>query len=310
MSPAENCSGGVLRFFGTIWERITDLLALLKRCRFSIIMLLAGLVFLVWAPQGQDVLRGLVEWQKKVFPAIIKLIFFFTALILWAVNIWYWARTLLRISNTPPQYPSPPGEKWRKFLRKHIPRGLGVCAFAAVAVAFFNASRESSEIDQATMHNLGYLCLALGLVFYLVAIFRRKVFSALHDRLIQTKAADRPGFRLAISIFQVDTGDKDFSAVLHGVKELDRNSLLLLAASLLLSLSLFLLFLFWPGSAAFFGTATIVLLAASSWIAFGSMLIYFADAYRVPFQLLQRQPCRAYLAESDPTDGSSRQING
>jgi hypothetical protein len=278
--------GGVLKIFRALWEWVKDLGAILRLCRFSVIMLMAGLIFLLWAPQGQDVLRGLAEWQNEMLRAMVKLILFFVALVLWATNAWYWARVMLRFSYDDPETANFAREGRRKFLRKHLPRLLGLCAFLAVAAAFFKASMAYGAGDSLnigrTLDILGYVCLALGVVFYLLTILRRKVSSVLHSRLMEMPFAKRTVIRSAVSVLKVDTGEKDYSAGLHSVREIETNSRLLLSASLLLSLVLFLLFLFWPTSAAFFGAATIVLLAASSWIPFGSTLVHFSNLIRLP----------------------------
>ena len=45
----------------TWWDGLRERLLTLKPCRFAVIMVLAGLVFLIWAPQGADVVRALAE---------------------------------------------------------------------------------------------------------------------------------------------------------------------------------------------------------------------------------------------------------
>ncbi|WP_432823193.1 hypothetical protein [Trichloromonas sp.] len=278
--------GVVLVLFRALWEWVKDLGSILKLCRFSVIMLLAGLAFLLLSPQGEDVLRGLAEWQYEKSRAVVKLILFFVALVVWAVNAWYWARVMLRFPFDEPDTLSPSREGRRRFLRKHVPRLLGLGGFLAVAAAFFKAAMVYGENDilnvGQTLDLLGYACLVLGVFFYLGTMLRRKASSAIYNQLMDTKLTDRAVFRSAASVFKVDRGEKDFSADLHSIWNIETNSKLFLAASLLLSLFLFLLFLFWPVAAAFFGTATILLLAASSWIPFGSMVVHFSRLARIP----------------------------
>ncbi len=278
--------GVVLKVSQSLWERAKDLGAILKLCRFSVIMLLFGLAFLLLVPQGQDVLRDLAEWQHEKFRAAVKLGFFFIALVLWAINSWYWARVMLRFPFDEPQSLSPSREGWRRFLRKHIPRLLGLSAFVVVAVAFFSASKAYGESDilnvGQTLNFLGYTCLVLGGLFYLGTILRRKISSALYQRLMGMKLTDHGVFRAATAVFNVDTGEQDFSAELHSMWNIEPNSRLALGTSLFISLVLFLLFYLWPVAAAFFGAATIVLLAVSCWIPLGSMAVHATNLARVP----------------------------
>ena len=285
-SDRDSLFGWLLERLQSLWAFLKDLGAVLILCRFSVLMLLAGLAFLLWTPQGQDVLRDLAEWQQEQLRAVIKLGLFFVALVLWAVNSWYWARIMLRFP-----FADSVADDWRRdarrrFLRKQVPRIIGAAAFVAVATAFFKTS--SGYIQAGNMaviqthHILGYTCLAMAIVFYLLTALRRKVSSAVHSKMITSKLAEGGWFRLLAGIFVVDSGEKDFSADLHSVRNLDPQSVLALVGSLLVSVLLFLLFLIWPVSAAVFGTATIVLLAAASWIPFGSTLVHLSRLARFP----------------------------
>lgn len=53
--------GWLLVRLKSLWASLIDFGEILLRYRFSVLMLLAGLQFLLWTPQGQDVLRNLVR---------------------------------------------------------------------------------------------------------------------------------------------------------------------------------------------------------------------------------------------------------
>ncbi len=263
-----------------IWERFKDLGAVLQPCRFSVIMLLVALLFLLLAPQGQDVLRDLAEWEGGFSAAFGKLFLFFAAMLAWALNVWYWARVMLKFSFAEPRGLSEKQKIRQQRMRKYVPRTLGVLAFLAVGGAFFKASYAYPENDPGGVAStLGYLalaCMAGALLFYLFTAVRRPAARALRTRLLSAPTEKQAHYRPLIEVLDVDSGDQAYTAQLHSIKDISAVSRKVLWASMLLSLLLFLLFWIWPTSAAFFGAATILLLAASSWVPFGSMVVYWA----------------------------------
>jgi hypothetical protein len=106
--PAVPPPGGIVKESPvppTGWEGLRERLLVLKPCRFAVIMVLAGLVFLIGTPQGEDVVRALAErqtgsrddWQR---------IFFFGAVLAWAFSGWYWARVMVAF-----KFPDVPGHE-------------------------------------------------------------------------------------------------------------------------------------------------------------------------------------------------------
>src|SRR5512139_3589347 len=154
------------------WLWLRDWLQALKPCRFSIVMVLAGLVFLVFASQGQDVLRGLAERQAGNDDEWQRL-FFFAGALAWALSAWYWARIMLLLD-----FPGVPGNKSKLLVfRTWVPRIIGFVATAGVAVAFFKAARGydagSHEAERAALQAYAWFCL-IGAFAFLATVTARR----------------------------------------------------------------------------------------------------------------------------------------
>lgn len=281
-----------------VWENSKDYFgATLKPCRFSVLMLLAALLFLWMAPQGQDVLRALGEWSWRTgnndgelnvgfLWDVVTAILFLAALVFWATNVWYWARVMLRFdfgeANDPTRDKSSRGDP----VRKKLPRFLGVSAFFTVAIAFFKACFAYKDAGSQGVVSLlifyGVACVFLGWVFYRTTDKRSRWSQKLYDRWVDKPISQKYYMQKVISGLQMDDVDQLYAVKYRRLSDLPFITKLSLALSLTLSLCLFSLFLVWPGSASYFGAATIVLLAAAAWIPFGSVLVYFGTKYSFP----------------------------
>ena len=134
-------------------QRLRTLGYVLARTRFSVIVLIAGLVLLL-TDQGSDMLINTVQngktWQ------------FSFALMFWGLSIWGWARFLLDI-----RFPDPPTyQAYFNFWRKWIPRALGGLAFVVVGFSAWQASDKT--------HQLTWLS-AVGLVIFIVIVIVRHI---------------------------------------------------------------------------------------------------------------------------------------
>src|SRR6185369_2914769 len=255
----------VLTALKTVWEWLKDLAAILKPCRFSVIMLGLVLLFFLLTEPGEDLLRSLAELESN---ALITQLIFFGALIIWALNAWYWARVMLRFHFDMPAMNDPAREKRRHSMRIHVPRILGVLAFIAVGIAFCKGSAvyANSAKEFKTLCFFMATCVVLAGAFYSFTVVRHKIVDKIRSK--------KQGLAAIPANLYIST--------LGSFRQLEKGSLLSLAISMILAVVLFLLFLSFPASAAVFGSATIVLLAAATWIPFGSALVYAGSSYKVP----------------------------
>jgi hypothetical protein len=244
------------------------ILSALKPCRVAAAMVFAVLVFLVAIPQGQDVVRALAERQSGSFDDWQR-IFFFGGVLAWAIYAWYWARVMLRLS-----FPGVPGNEPSLLgLRTWTPRALGTIATLGVAAALYRASLGYAAEEQARVRELlvlyAQLCLAGAVAFFLAVTFRRKLSLFVYRWV-------------PLAVFKVaETRDEVYGS--YGLFELGRATRWLLYAAVGVAAALFLLFVFaLQGWAPLIGTAAIMLLAATGWIAVGSTLDFVGMRTRWP----------------------------
>jgi hypothetical protein len=255
----------VLHVLKNAWEWLKDLAAILKPCRFSVIMLgLVPMFFLLTEP-GEDLLRSLAELETN---ALITRSIFFGAMIMWAVNVWYWARVMLRFHFDVPMMNDPERETRRRRMRIHLPRILGFLAFITVGIAFYKASTVYTNTGKecVTLYVFMATCVALAAAFY--------GFTAVRHKIVDKMRIRNQGQAAIPTDYYVST--------LGSFRQLEKGSLLSLTISMILAVVLFLLFWVFPESAVLFGSAAIVLLAAATWISFGSILVYAGSSYKVP----------------------------
>lgn len=235
-----------------LWWKTRDLYQQLKPCRFSIGVAIVGFFVFTCVAQGVEVLRTVGEgvaagsqWYA------LRVVFFFVALMLWAVCSWYACRVLLYFDfpNAPP-----PGAR-SKWAEANVPRLLGVAPIAIAALGFWTASRRHAPEDKTQYWLLGFaaLCVLLAILFYVFVAYRREIF-----------------------------GLGAMATVKH-VHELSRGTKLGVAISAFISGSLFIAFTIAPEVVAQkIGMGTILLLAASSWVVLGSFFVFLSGRWQFP----------------------------
>ena len=158
-----------------LWWKIRDLYHQLKPCRFSIVVAIIGFFVFTSAAQGVEVLRtvgeglaGGSQWYA------LRVVFFFVALMLWAVCSWYACRVLLYFDfqNAPS---SGARSKWTE---ANVPRLLGIAPILILALGFWTASRRHAPQDKTQYWLLGFagLCVLLAILFYVLLAYRREIF--------------------------------------------------------------------------------------------------------------------------------------
>jgi hypothetical protein len=257
----ESSNGKVLRWLTLLWHgwlRLRECALALQPCRVSILLVFAGLGFLLLAAQGEDVARALAE-RRSADPYSWQAVWFFAASLAWSLSAWYWARLMLslKLPGVPVQDPR------LDRLRTWTPRLLGFLATLGVAVAFYQASQgyEADEHQDVKklLQSYAFWC-ATGAVAFLVAVsVRRKVARAVSAKL-NIKALNLPGSK-----------EQTYGEL--NLKDLGLPTRLLLLGTILAAAALFAIMVFGVQAAApALGSAAIVLLAAAGWIAVGSML--------------------------------------
>jgi hypothetical protein len=155
----------ILRRLGAFWEAVKLVGLVLWPSRFIVLVLLA-MIAVLSLTQAQDAMFGaVIEWEHPWL--------FLTAVTIWAVQTWYWARFLLYL---PPLQTRGFIYTRRKFrrdcysaLQAAIPRALGVLIFLIVGW-FLWWSSAGKPVDGLLW---GIVYAVLGALFYLLTSLRR-----------------------------------------------------------------------------------------------------------------------------------------
>jgi hypothetical protein len=260
------------------WSWLLEWLAVIKPARLPILMVLAVLAFLIISAQGQDVVRALAERQAGAGDDAQRLLFF-ASVLAWAIYAWYWARVMLRLA-----FPRVPGNEPRYHaFRTWLPRLLGTAGTLGVAAALALAARGYDPEHYGEVRGVllayAFWCLLGAIAFFVAVSFRRRLTRFLLGRM----PADGPApMQRAVGLLQVNATE-DVQYGTSGLRDLGHATMLVLAATILLAALLLLLFVFaLQSTAPIFGTAAILVFAATGWIAGGSVLDMVGLRLRLP----------------------------
>ena len=249
------------------WLRLRDCVHTLKPCRVAILLVLAGLAFLLLASQGEDVARALAE--RRTNDVISSQAFwFFAAVLAWSLSAWYWARTMLSL-----RLPGMESDRHVHGVQIWTPRLLGFAAPLGVAAAFYRAAGgyaidEHPEVRQL-LEFYAFWC-AAGAVAFLAAVSARRRLARAAYRRLKLEFLNLPHIH-----------DENYAA-LH-LRELGLLTRSILVGAILASILLFDLMVFAVQDVApTLGSAAIVLLAAAGWIAVASALDYVGMRLHLP----------------------------
>lgn len=252
MSPLTNNSGQRGTLLQRAWRKIRELYQQLKPCRFAIVVAIIGFFIFTCVAQGIEILRtvgeGMAAGQQWY---TVRVLFFYSALIGWTLCSWYACRVLLYF-----EFPDAPAVGTRsKWAEANVPRLLGIAPMLIVALGFWRASGRHAAEDKNQYWLLGFavLCLVLAAVSYVFFVYRRQIF------------------RL-----------QEIATVRH-VHELSRGTKIGVSAVAVISALLFVWFTIAPVVVPQkIGMGAILLVAAASWVALGSFLVFLSARWRFP----------------------------
>ena len=147
------------RFFGRLWEAFLDFGAVLVPMRFSVIVLIAGTLLLLFVQQAQDALYVLVGGASVSIALVPRLIFFAIFTFIWAFNTFYAANFMSRLprrgrierimslsaEKSSPIHLYPPAliqAGWIAKLNSYLPYLLGAMVIIAVDGSLLRASAQ------------------------------------------------------------------------------------------------------------------------------------------------------------------------
>ena len=268
----------MLKWLHDFWQRILKRLLATKPARVAVLMVLAVLVFLIVSEQGQDVVRALAERESGAIGEWQR-IFFFAGVLAWSVYAWYWARVMLRLA-----FRGVPGNEPELLrYRTWLPRVLGTLAALGVSLAFARAAQGYAEAEHRLVRGLlldySFWCFAGAIAFFITVTIRRRLLRAVHGGIARVTPGAVHG---AVNLLRVNaTGEEQYGTA--DLNSLGKGTLIMLVAAVLAEVVLFVLFVFWVQAAApTFGTAAILIFAATGWIAVGSALDFIGRRLRLP----------------------------
>ena len=250
-------------YIDNIWEFIKYFMRIVSPARFSIIILIAVTLFLIFVDQGQDILRAMTETKENPYKQII---WFFLALLLWALNSWYWARIMLRF-NFDKQGTCYSEEET---LRRIIPRILGFLPFVIVAIAFY---KTESSITKVLPFILFTLC--IGLLFYIFLLKR----IPLMERFSKSSFIKKSRLH---TVIKIENSRELYRASYRRLGDVPRAVWLMLILLFIIDILLLIDFLRSVEVPPHFGTGAILLFAAASWIALGTSAVYAGTRLTFP----------------------------
>lgn len=237
----------VMSLLQRVWDAVRAWYFFVKPLRFVLIPLMLLLWALIWAAEGQDAIRALVEVDRNC-PRFGRLGVFLLITFGAALAAWYWSRQLLRMRSVA-------GDDDGENARKLLPRILGVSVFLIAIAALGRAAwlGYTGQIDFTVRVTIGAIAalVVLGILFVVFVILRRR------------KIGPSP---------RVDS---------H--LQLDRITRVILGTTVAVALIFVVLTAIWPlAVGAVFESPSLLMLSAALWAGLGSWLVYWFDVYRVP----------------------------
>lgn len=163
-------------FIAKAWDRIQELLEVLKYSRFSLLVVVGGGLGLALTGQGREI-------ALRVTDCWLHATAFYFAIIIWAAQSWFWARRVLDSV-----YGLGRGDtRYKTWLINNVPRILGILAFA-LAVAALTAAWLNQR-DDIPLAIFTFFVTAPGVAFYFLLFKRRKIMK----KMLQGTAWEKPG---------------------------------------------------------------------------------------------------------------------
>lgn len=255
-----------LKLLCCLWGWVLDLWLVLKPCRFSVISLIVGFVFFGIAPQGIDILRAMTETGKG---HLLSYIFFYACIWLWALSIWYWARHMLRFEQIYTRATATNNQARAKRMVEEVPRVLGGLAFWSLWFALLKSGHLYAEDVQGQLaidpDQFAYIYFFSGILFYLFAKTRRWLLG---------------------KMLQLPRSELLHQAFITRYTQMPRVARIFAGVLIVISLVAFIWTTLDPVRAAVLGTANLLLIAAANWVFIGSILVFYAEKFRVPVFLI------------------------
>lgn len=241
-----------------IWQWLKSLGYALQPALFSVIVLALGFIALAVIPQGKDAVLALADPGAK-----LKRFFFVVTALAWAVQTWYWLRTLYILMDRDLSR----NVAYKRGMGAYIPRVLGLMALLVVMAAVL---RMAPYVYPARW-SLIWMAVQLTVIsacFFCFVLWRRKI-----------KLFKLPELDDAIDRVNARSTGKDRNTRFADLHPATRKVLLVFSG--LAGLFLLLLIID-PHTFTFHGGVAVIILCIAIWIPAGSWILYGSMKYRLP----------------------------
>jgi hypothetical protein len=248
----------ILKFFQGFWKVIKKIAYALQPAMFSLLVLIMGIIFLDFLPQGQDAVLALSDYS--FFPGQLL---FLVVTLLWAIQVWYWARNVYILRHhslkKSPYYP--------KWATRVLPRVLGIAAFLVTTYALYDMAPNG---ENNVLNWLAGLYLLMTILFYIFVHYRRIIFKLPE---------------LEVILKQVEEASKEKGCD-PGFSQLPARSRRTLIILTIIATVPLVLFLISPQASTLVGAAAVAILCFSIWIPLGSWILLMSFRFKLPILLI------------------------
>ena len=233
---------------------LSDLYEVLRKSRISIASLLLVAGIFIWLPQAQDIIRTLA--QPGIY--VKQLVIFEILLFLWALTVWFGARSLLDQDFAAMRAKKKSGIHARSLWgEKYFPRFLGAASISSVGFAMIKTTwplHDHQGMQYSLVKVVGGINIALGIALFFLLKYRRKIFSITGTEYKVASFNDYP-FWLRAFIY----------------------------AALIIPASLWLSIIIWGvQNAPSVGSLSVVMLSVFFLTIFGTALAWFSERWNFP----------------------------
>lgn len=248
----------ILKFFQGFWKVIKKIAYALQPAMFSLLVLIIGIIFLVILPQGQDAVLALSDFS--FFPGQLL---FLAVTLLWAIQVWYWARNVYILRDHSlkknPYYP--------EWATRVLPRVLGLAAFLVTTYALYDMAPYG---ENNVLYWMAGLYLLMTILFYLFVRYRRDIFKL-------------PELKVILEQVKKASEEKGCEPGFSQLPDRSRRTLIILTIIATVPLVLFLIS---PQASTLVGAAAVAILCFSIWIPLGSWILLMSFRFKLPILLI------------------------
>lgn len=247
-----------MRRMQTIWQWVKSLGYAIQPALFSVIVLVLGFIALAVIPQGKDAVLALADPEadwKRFFLVVTALV--------WAIQTWYWLRTLYILMDRDLGR----NVAYIRGMGIYIPRILGLSTLLVVTFSVLRMAPLAYP-SRTSLYWMAAVLTVISVLFFLFVMHRRKF-----------KKLNLPELNSAIDRVNEQSKGKARNPRFADLHPTTRKTLLVFSG--LAGLFLMLLIVD-PHTFTLHGGVSVIILCIAIWVPAGSWILYGSMKYRLP----------------------------